>query len=44
MDGLGNIVIDSRDGDYHDHGNVDADDDVSKSLAVEAGGRGLVRI
>ena len=38
---LSNIDIDSRDGDYHDCGDVDADDDVSKSCVTEAGGKGI---
>jgi hypothetical protein len=35
---LGDIDLDSRDGDYLDCGNDDADDDVSQSCATEAGG------
>ncbi len=38
---LGNINIDSRDGDYLDRGNNDADDDVSQLCAMEAGGKGI---
>ena len=37
---LPDINIDSKDGDYHDRGNNDADDDVSQSSAMEAGGKG----
>ncbi len=41
---LSNMVIDSKDGDYCDPRNDEADDDGSQSSAMEAGGRGLVGI
>ena len=41
MHDLGDIDLDSRDGDYLDRGNNDADDDVSQSCATEAGGKGI---
>ena len=41
---LWNIDIDLKDGYYHDRSNDDADDYVSQSSAMEAGGRGLVGI
>ncbi len=38
---LGDIDLDSRDGDYLDCGDDDADADVSQSCATEAGGKGI---
>jgi hypothetical protein len=37
---LSNLDIDSKDGDYHDPSNHEADDDGSQSSAMEAGGKG----
>ena len=35
-----NLDIDSKDGDYCDPGNNEADDDGSQSSAMESGGKG----